>query len=274
VGDYSTNEPTMDGTASLVYYLSAMEKEGERQRIRYERSKTYQWEQGAIIRGDSLEKSVALVFTGDKYADGAAIITKTLRSQKIKASFFLTGNFYRNPLFREHIKSLVQDGHYLGAHSDRHLLYCDWQIRDSLLISKKQFNTDINNNYQVMENFGIRRDQAKIFLPPFEWYNKRISDWAAEEGLQLINYTPGTLSHADYTIPSMNNHYIDSDSILKSIFVLEESKPSALNGFILLMHIGSHPERTDKLYSHLNELIEKLSGKGYHFKRIDELLFW
>lgn len=27
-GDYSTNEPTMDGTASLTYYLSAMQKEG------------------------------------------------------------------------------------------------------------------------------------------------------------------------------------------------------------------------------------------------------
>ena len=24
-GDYSTNEPTMDGTASLIYYLSSLE---------------------------------------------------------------------------------------------------------------------------------------------------------------------------------------------------------------------------------------------------------
>jgi len=30
-GDYSTNEPTMDGTASLSFYLSSMEKEGRRQ---------------------------------------------------------------------------------------------------------------------------------------------------------------------------------------------------------------------------------------------------
>jgi len=28
-GDYSTNEPTLDGTASLIYYLSTMEKEGK-----------------------------------------------------------------------------------------------------------------------------------------------------------------------------------------------------------------------------------------------------
>ncbi|UCE07613.1 MAG: glycoside hydrolase family 9 protein, partial [bacterium] len=29
VGDYATNEPTMDGTATLIYYLAAMQKEGE-----------------------------------------------------------------------------------------------------------------------------------------------------------------------------------------------------------------------------------------------------
>jgi hypothetical protein len=31
MGDYSTNEPTMDGTASLSYCLSSLEKEGLRQ---------------------------------------------------------------------------------------------------------------------------------------------------------------------------------------------------------------------------------------------------
>ena len=31
IGDYSTNEPTMDGTACLTYYLSAMQKDGSKQ---------------------------------------------------------------------------------------------------------------------------------------------------------------------------------------------------------------------------------------------------
>ena len=30
-GDYSTNEPTMDGTASLIYLLAARETEGRKQ---------------------------------------------------------------------------------------------------------------------------------------------------------------------------------------------------------------------------------------------------
>jgi endoglucanase len=31
-GDYSTNEPTMDGTASLTYFLSALQKQGQWER--------------------------------------------------------------------------------------------------------------------------------------------------------------------------------------------------------------------------------------------------
>src|SRR6476620_5941437 len=33
-GDYSTNEPTMDGTASLVYLLAAMEAQGKPGRLK------------------------------------------------------------------------------------------------------------------------------------------------------------------------------------------------------------------------------------------------
>jgi hypothetical protein len=34
VGDYATNEPTMDGTASLIYFLSAMQAQGKSQKLK------------------------------------------------------------------------------------------------------------------------------------------------------------------------------------------------------------------------------------------------
>jgi hypothetical protein len=52
----------------------------------------------------------------------------------------------------------------------------------------------------------------------------------------------------------------------------EQSSPSGLNGFILLIHIGTAPNRTDKFYHRLDELIIWLKEKGYDLKRIDELL--
>jgi hypothetical protein len=87
-----------------------------------------------------------------------------------------------------------------------------------------------------------------------------------------MNFTPGALSHADYTIPSMGKKYVSSNSIYKSILKYEKSHPYGLNGFILLMHIGTHPERSDKFYQYLPHLLSYLIDKGYNMKRIDTLL--
>lgn len=35
MGDYASNEPTIDGTASLSFYLSSMEKQGHRKQARH-----------------------------------------------------------------------------------------------------------------------------------------------------------------------------------------------------------------------------------------------
>jgi len=231
----------------------------------------YQYIQGAIVRGDTSVKTLALVFTGDEYAEGGMLITEVLRKQSIKASFFLTGKFYRNPEFEALLKSLAKDGHYLGAHSDQHLLYCDWTHRDSLLLTRKEFEMDLENNYKVLKPFLNPKEKAYYYLPPYEWYNDSISAWTRAMSLQLVNYTSGTLSHADYTIPG-TPQYRSSQEIYKSILLHESDAPHGLNGFILLSHIGTHKDRTDKFYRLLNSLITELKQRGYSFKRIDELL--
>jgi peptidoglycan/xylan/chitin deacetylase (PgdA/CDA1 family) len=259
-GDYSTNEPTMDGTASLIYLLAAKEASSPVTR-----------QHGAIIRGDTTQKKLALVFTGDEYADGGQYIAKTLQQHNVKASFFLTGRFYRNVAFKPVIQQLIKLGHYLGPHSDAHLLYCDWNKRDSLLVTKEQFNKDLEQNFQAMQAFGITKEKAAFFLPPFEWYNDTIAAWTTEQGCRLINFTPGTYSNADYTTPDMKN-YRSSASILNTILTYEKKDPSGLNGFILLLHIGTHPARNDKFYHQLPALIKELHSKKYELVSINELL--
>lgn len=212
-----------------------------------------------------------MVFTGDKFADGGEIIDNILDSSKVKASFFLTGNFYKTPAFSSLIKKLKKDGHYLGAHSDKHLLYADWTKRDSLLVTKKQFLTDLKKNYKRMKSFQIMDANAEYFLPPFEWYNDSISKWTNEWGLQLVNFTPGTRSVADYTYPGMSG-YRSSEEIYNSIMEYEKKDPHGLNGFILLTHVGTDERRTDKFYNKLGELIHELKNKGYSFVKIDQLL--
>ncbi|WP_316849884.1 glycoside hydrolase family 9 protein [Pedobacter agri] len=261
-GDYSTNEPTMDGTASLIYLLAA--KEHQAKSIQH---KTYSL--GANTRSDSTVKKISLIFTGDEFADGGQKILKTLQEENVKASFFLTGNFYRNANFKSLIKKIKAAGHYLGAHSDKHLLYCDWKNRDSLLLTQKQFSDDLNANYAAMLNFGVEKKDAKYFLPPYEWYNETIANWTAKQGLMLINFTPGTRSNADYTFPELGKSYRSSEEIFKSITNFNTQKNNGLNGFYLLSHIGTDPKRKDKFYDRLPELIRYLKKDGYKLERID-----
>lgn len=263
-GDYSTNEPTMDGTASLVYLLAAREAAAEpfpRKGLK---------DRGAYVRGDSLQRRMALVFTGHEFGEGGTPIADALKKAGVHASFFLTGDFYRNPRFTALIRRLKNEGHYLGPHSDKHLLYCDWNKRDSLLVSRSGFAADLLKNTAEMDRFGIRPER-RFFLPPYEWYNDSVAAWSKSLGWQLVNFTPGTRSNADYTTLADAN-YRSSEAIHSSILQYEAAHASGLNGFILLLHIGAGPGRTDKFYERLPQLLDWLKKKGYQPVRIDELL--
>jgi endoglucanase len=219
-----------------------------------------------------------LVFTGDEFAEGGSFIANELKRQKVKASFFFTGNFYYNPKFDRIVKELARNGHFLGNHSMQHLLYCDWNKRDSLLVTRDQFFEDLTGLNERLGHLHDTHDDNKslagslfYFLPPYEWYNDTISAWTKEAGMQLINFTPGTISHADYTTPEMKN-YRSSEAIYNSIINYEQARPAGLNGFMLLMHIGAGSKRTDKFYNRLPELIRYLKGKGYRFQTVPGLL--
>ena len=213
-----------------------------------------------------------MVFTADEFGDGGKSILNTLKKENVHGSFFFTGNFYSNPKFKSVIKKLQLNGNYLGSHSDKHLLYCDWEKRDSLLVTHEEFKNDLENSYQKLKHWGIEKEDAKYFLPPYEWYNDSIAKWTKEMGLQLINFSPGTRSNADYTYPEMGKKYVSSEVVMQSILQYESNSSNGLNGFILLTHFGTDPRRTDKFYKYLPALIKELKKRGYEFLRIDQLL--
>jgi peptidoglycan/xylan/chitin deacetylase (PgdA/CDA1 family) len=167
---------------------------------------------------------------------------------------------------------LRRDGHYLGAHSDKHLQYCDWNNRDSLLVNKSEFVNDLKANYGAMEQFGIRPGEAPFFLPPYEWYNDSIALWCKQYGLRLVNFTPGTSSNQDWTYPELGSQYVSCSNIFKRILSYESENSGGLNGFILLSHFGTDPRRPDKFYNRLDELITELKRNGYSFTTLEDLL--
>lgn len=259
--DYSTNEPTMDGTASLTFPLSYYQREGSATAAHLTtQTDNNIYQDGGIIRTDPSVKHIDFVFTAADKADGAERIISTLRKYNIKGGFFFTGEFFE--MYPDVVRRLVAEGHYVGSHSYGHLLYAPWGNRDYLLVTKQEFEEDIFKSYKVLREFGIT--DAPYFIPPYEHYNATISSWARQLGLQVINYTPGTLTNGDYTTPEMKR-YFSSKEILSRIWEYERTDPNGLNGHIMLIHFGTDPARTDKFYDKLPGLIRELRRKGYSF---------
>ncbi|MBO4984292.1 MAG: glycoside hydrolase family 9 protein [Bacteroides sp.] len=264
IGDYATNEPTMDGVACLTYYLSSMQAEGMKQSgIQADRNI---YVNDGIVRTDPTKKQLTLVFTAHDKADGADAIIATLKKHGVKGAFFFTGKFFE--LYPDVVKRLLAEGHYVGSHSYGHLLYMPWENRDSLLVTRQEFEADMQKSYEAMRRCGISYQDAPLYIPPYEYYNREIAAWAKSMGIQVVNYTPGTMSNADYTTPDMKN-YRSSKVIYNKI--MEVEKKESLNGHLMLIHFGTHDDRTDKFYNgYLDKMMKTLKRKGYRFAPLRE----
>jgi peptidoglycan/xylan/chitin deacetylase (PgdA/CDA1 family) len=215
--------------------------------------------EGAIVRSDTSKNNIYLCFTGHDFVEGFEYVLSILDKQKVKGSFFLTGDFVRN--YEVLVKDIAKNGHFVGAHSDKHILYCDWSNRDSLLHSENFIKQDILNNLYALKNLGIK---SEYFMPPYEWYNNKVVEIASQLDQITINFSSGTRSNADYTTPEMPN-YISSHDILESIYSYQSL--NRMNGFHLLIHPGTSPKRIDKLHLQLDEIITKLKKTGYQFSK-------
>jgi endoglucanase len=228
------------------------------------------WElrDGAVIRGSKAFHRLALVFTAHEFAEGSEVILDELARHGARGSFFVTGDFLANTNFNGFVRRMVTDKHYIGPHSDKHPLYLSWDGKKPL-VTREEFRSDLEANIAKLQNAGVSRKAIRYFLPPYEHYDESIANWSRELGLTLINFTPGTKSAADYTCDADKN-FVSSQTIFDSIVARE--KQGGLSGFILLLHLGSGPCRSDKFANRFGELLDYLVAKEYDLVRIDKLL--
>ena len=184
---------------------------------------------------------------------------------------FFTGDFLVNRAFAPLVQRLVNERHYLGPHSDKHLLYCPWEGPKRTLVTRQHFDEDFAENLNKLQRVQRRaRLGPAYFLPPYEHYTLDIVEWAADFSFVTINYTPGTRSTADYTGEADQN-FVSTQAIFDGIVAREGQDSHGLNGFILLFHIGAGAGRVDKFHARFGELLDYLSAKGYEFVGVDEL---
>jgi endoglucanase len=232
--------------------------------------RTVTLDHGAPVRGDSGRRELALVFTGGEYGEGTVSILDTLRRRGVRASFFVTGDYLASRRNRLLVRRMVAEGHHVGPHSDTHPLYCAWEDRAQTLVTEEFFRADLERNMADLRRLGALAGPGPIyFIPPYEWYNDDQVCWARAMGVVLFNFTPGSGSNRDW-IPEGDPRFASSDEILRGILDYEGREPHGLNGFLLLLHLGS--QREDKTHLKLPVLVDELTRRGYGFVRVDELL--
>jgi peptidoglycan/xylan/chitin deacetylase (PgdA/CDA1 family) len=235
---------------------------------------TWTYALGAPVRGDTSQKRIALIFTGGDHGEGTPSILDALAARRLKASFFVTGDFLRKPDFAQHLRRAVADGHYVGPHSDKHLLYAPWEDRSRTLVTRDAFRADLQKNIDDLRALGALRgdDDAAApvyFIPPFEWYNADQVRWSREMNVVLFNFTPGSGSNRDFA-PEGHKAFVLSPKLVDDILAYEQKDPHGLNGFLLLLHLGS--QRQDKVHPQIPRLLDELTKRGYQFVRVDRVL--
>jgi peptidoglycan/xylan/chitin deacetylase (PgdA/CDA1 family) len=225
---------------------------------------------GGIIRGDVSAKKLSLVFTGDEFGESLEPILKALDARKLRGSFFVTGNFIAQADLAELLKQANKDGHYVGPHSNKHPLYAPWEDRSKSLVSQADFTADLQQNIAGLRSLGALGGKGTVyFIPPYEQFNRDQVEWCKPLDLTLFNFTPGSGSNRDY-MREDDPHFPSSQKIYDDILAYEKKDPYGLNGYILLLHLGSG--RKDPFHTRLGALCDELNRRGYEFVRIDSLL--
>jgi peptidoglycan/xylan/chitin deacetylase (PgdA/CDA1 family) len=182
----------------------------------------------------------------------------------------VTGDFLRKPELQSQVKRAIAEGHYVGPHSDKHPLYVPWEDRKKTLVTENDFRKDLEKNISDLRDFGALQDKGPVyFIPPYEWYNQDQVNWSHPMGVLLFNFTPGSGSNRDWA-PEGHKSFVTSQKIMDDILAYEQKDPHGLNGFLLLLHLGS--QRQDKPFALIGPMLDELRKRGYSFVRIDEML--
>ncbi|MEE1207501.1 MAG: polysaccharide deacetylase family protein [Muribaculaceae bacterium] len=217
-----------------------------------------------VVGCDTDSMVVRLVFSADSMFEGGEYAVGVLDSMHVPASFFFTGNFLRMKEYEPLIRRIVADGHYVGTHSNHHLLLADWDGKRTPLITPDSMLADLDSNYLELARFGVKRADAPYALPPFEWCHRTHADAYRSAGITPVNPSPGVETYRDYTAEGMPG-YRTTPEIWDQLWRYEKER--GLKGAIIIVHLGVTPLRQDKFYRLLPQMIDTLRARGYRLER-------
>ncbi len=223
----------------------------------------------SITKVRTKRKFIALTFDGGSLNKGTAEILNSLKSEGIKCTIFLTGDFIRR--YPDLVQRMIKDGHEIGNHSLKHphLTYLEIDGSNKTLpnVQREFIYKQLLKADSLYEQIA-GQPMAPFWRAPYGEINNDILLWAAEAGYKHISWS-AKCDTWDWVADSGSSLYRTNSGILNHILKVEEKY--GLSGKIILMHLGSDRDG-DFPYLILPELIKTLKERGYTFKTISRLL--
>lgn len=176
---------------------------------------------------------IMLTFDDGPHKDNTPKILDTLKSNNVKAMFFVIGkNVAAHP---EIVKRMIGEGHLIGGHSYHHPLWFGSLVGEKL---RKEIITAQHIISDIVEK------PIKWFRPPFGVTNPKIAQCVKKESLMVVGWN----------IRSFDTAIKEPSQLLKRLN--KKLKP----GSIILLH-DPLPQTSEIL----EEFITSTRKKGYEF---------
>jgi len=199
---------------------------------------------GTILwHGNRLLPEIALTFDDGPNSRSTPKILDILRSNDVKATFFVLGKFIEKN--KDLISREAAEGHVIGNHTFNH---AKGTITDIGKINRELSKTD-----DLISKYSGK--PVEYFRPPFGFEN-----WRFLTEAELLDYTVvlWSLDVADW------NRSRTKKDITSKILKLTK------NGSIILLHDGGLSR--EAVIDSLPVVIKELKKKGYKFVTIDEMI--
>ncbi|KAF2760503.1 glycoside hydrolase/deacetylase [Pseudovirgaria hyperparasitica] len=174
-----------------------------------------------------------------------------LDSQRVKATFFLTGS--QSTKVRDTAIRLANTGHQIGVHT--------WSHTALTTLTNEQVVAELGWTREVLNQITNRNLKLGLMRPPFGDIDDRVRAISHQMGLIPTIWTAGPYDTKDYTLVDNPGNQAALDANLNDLVTQGRNRG---NGFITLQHDIEQPTVT---YA-INTVIPRALKEGFALKAL------
>jgi peptidoglycan/xylan/chitin deacetylase (PgdA/CDA1 family) len=251
---YTRNGSSDSSSAIMIFYQNPM-------RAKEEDPAFFRNSSNNISRGNLNRKELVMTFDGASQANSCEVILKTLEESKIRSTVFLTGEFIEKyPDFTRQIAQYHEVGNHITSPA----------------VTREEMQNQLRKTAETFHRV-TGKPMERLWRAPFGEHNLESRKWAAELGYIHVAWTSNPRNHQNMnsldSVPNENfAGYFPAPLVKDRLLSFGQNETEQANGAIILMHLGSHRDSTDRLDKWLPEIIKTFRQRGYRFIAASELI--